>query len=194
MIPIVILAAGMSTRFPENKLLYNVKGKPLITYTIESALNSRADEVIVVLGHRANEIARVISNYDVVLVLNPEYEKGMSYSVKRGVRAVHKWASAVIIHPADVAFVPSVVFNQVIEEYEKSKSPIVVAAYKGEKGHPILFSRELFKEILNISEETFGLKAVTRKYRDKTLVVETSYREVVVDIDTVDDLKKLGLI
>ncbi len=194
MIPIIILAAGMSTRFPGNKLLYSIKGKPLITYTIESALNSRADEVIVVLGHRASEIAKVISNYDVVLILNPEYEKGMSYSVKRGVRAVHKWASAVIIHPADVAFVPSVVFNQVIEEYEKSKSPIVVAAYKGERGHPILFSRELFKEILNISEETLGLKAVTRKYRDETLVVETGYKEVVVDIDTIDDLKKLDLV
>ncbi len=194
MIPIVILAAGMSTRFPGNKLLYNIKGKPLIAYTIESALKSRADEVIVVLGHKANDIARVISSYDVVLVLNPEYEKGMSYSVKRGVRAVYKWADAVIIHPADVAFAPPVVFDRVIEEYGRSKLPIVVAAYKGEKGHPILFSKELFNEILNISEETLGLKAVTRKYRDQTLVVETDFKEVVVDIDTVDDLKKLGLI
>lgn len=194
MIPIVILAAGMSTRFPGNKLLYSVKRKPLITHIVESALNSKADEVIVVLGHKANDVARAISSYDVVLVFNPEYEKGMSYSVKRGVRAVYKWASAVIIHPADVAFVPPLVFNQVIDEYKKNRSPIVVVAYRGEKGHPILFSNELFKEILDISEETFGLKSVTRKYRDKTLVIETGFKEVVVDIDTLDDLRKLGLL
>lgn len=193
MIPVVILAAGMSTRFPGNKLLYKINGKPLIAYAIESALNSMADEVIVVLGYKADEIARVISNYDIVIVLNPEYEKGMSYSVRRGVRAVYKWADAVIIHPADVAFAPPSAFNMVIEEYNREKAPIVVAAYRGEKGHPILFSKELFNDILSISEETFGLKAVTSKYRDKTLVVETGSREVTIDIDTVDDLKKLGL-
>jgi len=193
MIPVVILAAGMSTRFPGNKLLYSVRGKPLITYTIESALDSNADEVVVVLGNRAEEIAKVIAKYDIILIFNPEYDKGMSYSVKRGVRAVYKWAEAVIIHPADVAFVPPRVFNQVINEYRKTSYPIVVASYKGERGHPILFSRHLFDEILSISEESFGLKAVTRKYKEKTLVVETGVKEVTVDIDTIDDLKKLGL-
>ncbi len=194
MIPIIILAAGMSTRFPGNKLLYNVKGKPLIRHVVESALNSKADEVLVVLGYKSEEIAKVLVDYDVVLIYNPEYEKGMSYSVKRGIRAVYKWANAAIIHPADVAFIPSIVFDRVIDEYKEKQAPIVVASYRGERGHPILFSHELFGEILKISEETFGLKSITRKYRDKTLVVNTDYKEVVVDIDTIDDLKKLGLL
>ncbi len=194
MIPIIILAAGMSTRFPGNKLLYNVRGKPLIKHVVEAALGSKADEVLVVLGYKSEEIARVISNYDVVLVYNPEYKRGMSYSVKRGIRAVYKWAKAAIIHPADVAFVPSTVFDKVIDKYEEKQAPIVVASYRGEKGHPILFSGELFDEILKINEETFGLKAVTRKYRDRTVIVNTDYKEVVVDIDTIEDLKKLGLL
>ncbi len=191
-IPVVILAAGLSTRFPGNKLLYMVEGKPLIRHIVESALNSKADEVIVVVGHDAEKVSQQISDLDVVIVYNPNYRVGMSESVKKGLKAVYRWASAVIIHPADVAFVPSYIFNKVIEKYLETRAPIVVASYKGKRGHPILFSDKLFKDIFSISEETMGLKYVTRKYAEDTVVVETNSIEVIVDIDTIDDLKILG--
>ncbi len=191
-IPVIILAAGLSTRFPGNKLLYMVEGKPLIRHIVESALNSKADEVIVVVGHDAEKVSQQISDLDVVIIYNPNYRVGMSESVKRGLKAVYRWASAVIIHPADVAFVPSHIFNKVIEKYLETRAPIVVASYKGRRGHPILFSDKLFKDIFSISEETMGLKYVTRKYAEDTVVVETDSIEVVVDIDTIDDLKILG--
>ena len=70
LIPIVILAAGMSTRFPGNKLLYEVNGKPLIRHIVESALESKADEVIVVLGHEIEKISAKIEDLDVVIVYN----------------------------------------------------------------------------------------------------------------------------
>jgi len=192
LIPIVILAAGMSTRFPGNKLLYEVNGKPLIRHIVESALESKADEVIVVLGHEIEKISAKIEDLDVVMVYNPKYKVGMSESVKRGVRAVYKWAEAVIIHPADVAFVPPQAFDAVIEKYLNTRAPVVVVAYKDEKGHPILFSKETFNDILSISEKTMGLKYVTRKYYDKTIIVNLPYKEIVVDIDTLEDLKLLG--
>jgi len=192
LIPIVILAAGMSTRFPGNKLLYEVNGKPLIRHIVESALESKADEVIVVLGHEIEKISAKIEDLDVVIVYNPKYKVGMSESVKRGVRAVYKWAEAVIIHPADVAFAPPQAFDAVIEKYLNTRAPVVVAAYKDEKGHPILFSKETFNDILSISEKTMGLKYVTRKYYDKTIIVNLPYKEIVVDIDTLEDLKLLG--
>ena len=192
LIPIVILAAGMSTRFPGNKLLYEVNGKPLIRHIVESALESKADEVIVVLGHEIEKISAKIEDLDVVIVYNPKYKVGMSESVKRGVRAVYKWAEAVIIHPADVAFAPPQAFDAVIEKYLNTRAPVVVVAYKDEKGHPILFSKETFNDILSISEKTMGLKYVTRKYYDKTIIVNLPYKEIVVDIDTLEDLKLLG--
>ncbi len=192
LIPIVILAAGMSTRFPGNKLLYEVNGKPLIRHIVESALESKADEVIVVLGHEIEKISAKIEDLDVVMVYNPKYKVGMSESVKRGVRAVYKWAEAVIIHPADVAFAPPQAFDAVIEKYLNTRAPVVVVAYKDEKGHPILFSKETFNDILSISEKTMGLKYVTRKYYDKTIIVNLPYKEIVVDIDTLEDLKLLG--
>ena len=192
LIPIVILAAGMSTRFPGNKLLYEVNGKPLIRHIVESALESKADEVIVVLGYEVEKISAKIEDLDVVIVYNPKYKIGMSESVKRGVRAVYKWAEAVIVHPADVAFAPPQAFDAVIEKYLNTRAPVVVVAYKDEKGHPILFSKETFNDILSISEKTMGLKYVTRKYYDKTIIVNLPYKEIVVDIDTLEDLKLLG--
>ncbi len=191
-IPIVILAAGLSTRFPGNKLLYVVDGKPLIRHIVESALKSKADEVVVVVGHDAEKVSQQISDLDVIIVYNPNYRVGMSESVKKGLKAVYRWASAVIIHPADVAFVAPSIFNKVIEKYLETKAPIVVAAYKGRRGHPILFSNKVFKDIFNISEKTMGLKYVTKKYADSTVIVETNSIEVITDIDTIEDLKVLG--
>lgn len=195
LIPVVILAAGMSTRFPGNKLLYSVEGKPLIRYSVESALSSKADEVVVVLGHEVDKIASEIKDLDVVIVYNPNYKIGMSESVKKGVRAVYKWAEAVIIHPADVAFAPPQAFNAVIDGYRSSsRADIVVVAFKGRRGHPILFSKNTFNDILSTSEETMGLKYVTRKYATSTRVIDVPFREVIVDIDTIEDLRALGKI
>lgn len=190
MIPIIILAAGMSTRFPGNKLLYKINDKPLIRIITENALNSKADKVVIVVGYEADKVMEALRNLPVDFVYNENYEKGMSTSVKKGVKHVMDIAKAIIIHPADVFFVPPKVFNMVIDYYNTTKAKIVVAGYKGQKGHPILFSSEIFKDIMEISEKTMGLKLVTRKYRKFIHIVETNIEEVLIDIDTLEDLNK----
>ncbi|HDD26315.1 MAG TPA: nucleotidyltransferase family protein [Acidilobales archaeon] len=188
MIPTVVLAAGMSTRFPGNKLLYKVGGKPLIRLLIENILKSKTDEVVVVTGYEAGKIGEVLRGLPVRFVFNERYMEGMSSSVKKGLSYVKDRAEAVLFHPADVFFVPPKVFDMVIDHYKETKAKIVVAGFKGFKGHPILFSRELFDDIMMISEETMGLKMVTKKYRNEIKVVETGVEEVLIDIDTLDDL------
>ena len=188
MIPIIILAAGMSTRFPGNKLLYKVFGEPLIRTIVKSALRSKADKVIVITGFEADKISKVLEDLDIDIIYNENYNKGMSFSVKKSINCVRGIANAAIIHPADVAFVPSEVFNRVIDYYLKTKAKIVIAGYRGIKGHPILFDSSLFNEIMEISEETMGLKAIVNKYKDKAVIVETNSEEVLLDIDTLEDL------
>lgn len=191
MISLIVLAAGLSTRFGRNKLLEKVDNHTMIERVVKSATSSKCDEVVVVLGHDAQKIKDVLKNFNCKFVFNEDYEKGQSYSVKAGVSAVVGYAEAVMVLPGDVALITPESINMVIEEYKRCKSPIVVASYKGRSGHPILFDKSLFKEIMEISEETMGLKAVVNRHRQLIRKVEVGSDEVLIDIDSEEDFKKI---
>ena len=197
MIGVIVLAAGLSRRFPGNKLLFRWGGVPVVRRTVLNALNSSVDRVVVVLGHDADRVRSVLVDLDVEFVYNPDYREGMSSSVKRGVK--YLWdkygdrLEAVIIAPGDTAWAPPEAYDLVIEKYReyRGRKLIVVAAYKGRRGHPILFDSKLVPEILLIGEHTRGLKGVVYKYKWDTLVVETPYPGVILDLDTYNDLNRV---
>ena len=103
----IILAAGKSERFlVGNKLLYEVNGEPLIHRIVKTALESEADEVLLVTGHQSRKIEGAINDLREKrfrVIFNPNYHEGMSSSVKLGVEHVKDLGKAAIIHPADVA-------------------------------------------------------------------------------------------
>ncbi|MEM0264765.1 MAG: nucleotidyltransferase family protein, partial [Candidatus Methanomethylicia archaeon] len=74
--------------------------------------------------------------------------------------------------------------------YRETKAPIIIATYQGRRGHPILISKELYQEVMNISEEKMGLKEVVRKHEGEIVHVETDNMGVIIDIDTPEDLEK----
>lgn len=162
----------------------------MIERVVKSVASSKADEVIVVLGHEAQRIREALRNFECKFVFNEDFKKGQSSSVEAGVKSVMSYADAVMVLPGDVALITSKAINAIIEEYERSKSPIVVASHQGRSGHPILFDRSLFDELMKINEETMGLKAVVNRHRDLIKKVETGSDGVLIDIDTREDFKR----
>jgi len=195
----VILAAGLSTRFPGNKLLYTWWGKPVIKHTVENALNSAVDSVVVVTGYMKREVESALSdlNGKLHLVYNPDYGKGMSSSVKAGVRFVAEnykgGVEAVIFTPGDCAWIPSVVYDIMISHHREYKPLILVASYVGRRGHPILFDSKLVSELLNVDEETRGLKGVVEKYKWGLREIDLPFPGIVLDLDTFNDLNRVKL-
>ena len=192
MICIIVLAAGSSTRFGRNKLLEKIDGSTMIEKVVGSAASSKADEVIVVLGHEARRVKEALKNFQCKFVFNEDFERGQSYSVKAGVKSVMGYADAVMVLPGDVALITPKSINMVIEEYETSGGSIIVASHEGRLGHPILFDRCLFDEIMEINEETMGLKAVLNRRGDVIKKVEVGSNEVLIDVDSEEDLKKIS--
>ena len=190
MISALILAAGMSKRFRNNKLITPIMGKPMIKWTVEAAVNSMVDEVIVILGFEAEKVRKVIDDLPCKIIVNENYLDGMSSTVKFGVKYVMNYSEAVVIIPGDCPFIGSNSINLVINAYRETRAPIIIATFKGRRGHPILISHELFPEVLKISEETYGLKQLIRKYEDKILHVEASTIGVLIDIDSPDDIDR----
>jgi molybdenum cofactor cytidylyltransferase len=174
-----------------NKLLVKISRKTMIRRVVESALSSKADEVIVVLGWESRKVREALADLPCRFVVNRDYRIGQSSSLKTGMREIADGTDAVLVLPGDVAMIDPRSINMVIEAYIERKSPIVVAAYSGRPGHPILLSRELFKEIEQIDESTFGLKSVVSRHESEVRLVETGSEHVLRDVDTPEDLKLL---
>lgn len=190
MISLIVLAAGKSTRMKENKLLLRTNDETLVERVVSNATKSNADETIVVLGHEAAKVRDRVASFHCRTIVNDKFEKGQSESVKVGLSAVIKDSEAVMILPADVALVDAASINGVIDEYNRSKSRIVIASYRHESGHPILLDRTLFPEISHIDEGTLGLKAVVDRHRAEVKYVDVGTENVLIDIDTREEFDK----
>jgi molybdenum cofactor cytidylyltransferase len=192
MISLIVLAAGKSTRMHgRNKLLAKVGGKVMIRKVVETALDSKVDEVIVVLGWEADKVREVLSDVPCRLIVNKNYERGQSSSVKIGLGEVGEATRGVLFLPGDMAMIDTRSINTVLEAFNRCDDPVIIASHNGKQGHPILFARQLFREIEEIDEQTFGLKSVIRRHEGELRLVEVGSENVLRDFDTLEDLKRL---
>lgn len=195
----VILAAGESTRFPGGKLVQIVKSdrgeKPLIRYLTDKYLGFDViDEVVIVVGYNFADVIIATSGSMVKYVYNPDYRKGMSYSVKRGVASVLKYSDIVVVHPGDVPFIReesiAILLGKAITLHGNGKDFIILPRYRGKGGHPLVVSKNLAKHILEITEEERGLKGFLRRYAGYKVYVDVDDFGVVYDVDEPEDLVK----
>lgn len=188
----IVLAAGKSTRMRgRNKLLTKIDGKAIIRKVVEAALNSKVDEVLVVVGWEAQRIRQALADLPCRFILNKEFERGQSSSVKAGLKEVGEPTQAILVLPGDIVRIDPGSINKVVDAYNSGNAPIIVASHQGRSGHPILLRRELFDEIAGIDEETFGLKSVVKKHADAIKYVETDSENALWDVDTPEDLKRI---
>ena len=192
-IPIIILAAGMSSRFGRNKLFETFGSATLIECIVSEALKSKAQRVIVVGGHDFERLWKTLEKFDCDIVYNEDFAKGQSYSVRKGVSAVDELSDALMILPGDVALMNHEIIDSVINGFANTHAAIVSAGYRGRPGHPILFERKLFSELKEIDEATRGLKKVVSNHLKEAVIIETSQASL-FDIDTQNDLQRLDQI
>ena len=184
---IIVLAAGLSTRFGRNKLLEPIGSTTLIEHVVSEAIESSARQVVVVCGYDFEKISKVLQRYSCEVVFNEEFAKGQSFSVRKGLLVVDPDADAVMILPGDMALTKRSIIDAVIDGYIRTHALIVSAGFEGRPGHPILFDRRLFEELKSIDEATRGLKKVVAKHLSEATIVETS-AGALFDMDAPKDL------
>jgi len=148
----IVLAAGKSHRMgAANKLLIKFDEHPMIEHVVKTLNESCLDEIIVVTGFEAEKIKNALSGYDFSFVDNPDYEQGLSTSLKSGLRSVDEMTDAVIICLGDMPMVTSVGIKQLISVFNPDIGrEICVPIFQGERGNPILWSRRFINEMLQI--------------------------------------------
>lgn len=183
----IVLAAGMSTRMGrDNKMLYQVEGKPMIRHVMEALLDSEFDEVIVVLGHEEAMVRAAIPSHELVrCITNTRYPSGMSTSIKCGVNHLDEDSTHCAIILGDMPFIKASDFDLLIQRVTDTKNDleITVPTYEGRQGHPIFFSANLFESLKSLPDGDKGAKSVLKSHPDQIQFVSFDHDCILQDID-----------
>ncbi|MBI2987703.1 MAG: nucleotidyltransferase family protein [Deltaproteobacteria bacterium] len=191
MIVAVVLSAGESSRMGSPKALLPISGVSFIEEIVHALKETKVGRIIVVLGHHAEEIQKKMAHLPVIFVVNEGYAKGQLSSLVAAIRSFgpHEKVDGVLVHLVDHPFISPILVDQMIDRFYESEKLIIVPRYQGRKGHPVLFSRELFPELLGAPLDQ-GAKAVVHSHRDRTLEIDTDYQGVTIDIDTPEEYRR----
>jgi molybdenum cofactor cytidylyltransferase len=189
MIAAVVLAAGLSRRMGQAKLLMPVGGKALIRHAVETVLASGVDSVWVVTGPDVEPIAAALAGLDVQLVVNAAPEEGQAGSLRAGIAALPASVDAVLIALGDQpALAPSII-PALLAARRTSAKLIVAPRYRDGQGNPVLFKREIFPELLHLTGDQ-GARPLIQKEPARVEWVELDL-PMPPDVDTPADYEKI---
>jgi molybdenum cofactor cytidylyltransferase len=187
----VVLAAGRSTRMGgPNKLLAEIRGRPLVRIASEEALASGASPVIVVTGHQRAEIEKALGGLPVRLAHNPDFADGLATSLKAGIRALPSDVDAAIVCLGDMPCIDPKLMRQLMAAFAPERGVLVVVpTFEGKRGNPVLWSRRFFPDLMAI-EGDVGARHLIGRYGEAVVEVPVA-KGTLVDVDTPESLAEL---
>jgi molybdenum cofactor cytidylyltransferase len=188
---IILLAAGTASRMGRAKQLLPYKGKTFLAHSLDAALQSQAEPVILVTGANAPEIENEVRESRVNVVENATWEEGIASSIRCGLNALLEIEADVenaIFMVCDQPFVTEALLNQLIFAAIDTEKEIIACAYSGTLGTPALFGKAFFP-LLSQLEGDEGAKKIMKQYPDAVGTVD--FPEGSIDVDTKEDYEKL---
>jgi molybdenum cofactor cytidylyltransferase len=186
MISAILLAAGQSKRMGKLKQLMPFGQSSIVGQAVDNILNSAVDEVIVVVGYKAEDVAKAVTAKPVKVVINPDYEQGMSTSIIAGLKSVHSKAQGIMLALGDQPLVDSQTISRLIEEFYNHDKGIAVPTYQGRRGHPIIFAIKYKEQLLELGGDMGG-RQIIENHPDDVLEVAVGSESIFADFDTTDD-------
>ncbi len=188
MINAIILAAGQSKRMGKPKPLLRFNDQTFLEQIISVLKHSDVDRITVVLGAEADTIRKSVDLTGTNIVINHDYQRGQLSSLTAGIKESPEDTEAILICLVDNPFITEEVVNKIVQTFKETNNPIIVPVFDKERGHPTLFSRSLFNELLSAPEEK-GARHVLYSNEDKVLELEVSEHGILIGIDTQEDYK-----
>ena len=179
----ILTAAGESTRMGTPKPLLPWRGTTLVEHQVDCLLEGGCDEVVVVLGHAADQVAPLVRGDGVCAVVNPIYRQGKTTSIKAGLAHADPSASAILLLAVDQPRTAAIV-GRVIRAHLDTGAVITSPRYRGRGGHPLVFSAELLPELERITEERQGIREVFEAHRGDVLEVHLDDPMLRLDLNT----------
>jgi molybdenum cofactor cytidylyltransferase len=192
----VVLAAGRSSRFraaggaEETKLVAKLEGEPIIRRVVEAALASRADPVIVVVGHARSSVETAIAGLPAAIAFNSDFATGIASSLRTGLAATPAEADGAVVLLGDMPNVVPRLIDGLIDAFEARPTLLVVAPVReGRRGNPVLVARGLFEQAMQLSGDEGARRLLAALDRGAVAEIAAA-SDVSFDVDTPDDLAK----
>ena len=189
MISAIVLAAGLARRFGSGKTLTRYKAKALVRHVVDAVSVREVSDVLVVAPAPGTGFADALAGSRARVVINARSDAGMSRSLQAGLDALDAATEAVIIALADQPTIAPSVVDSLILEWQTVKADIVAPLYRGERGHPVLFSASVVPELKLLTGDRGAREVVERDPGRVRLVPVDS--DMPRDVDTREDLAAL---
>ena len=163
----------------------------MVARVVDAALASRARPVLLVTGHRAEEVRAAVAPRKVMYVTAPDYQDGLSASLRAGLAAVPETASAALVMLGDMPLVSPAVIERLLAAYDAAEGRLIVCpVHGGEVGNPVLWDRRFFGDIMALDGDR-GARSLLRQHAEWVAEVPTD-ESVLRDFDTVESLATLS--
>lgn len=184
----VIMAAGLSRRFGQDKLLMKLNNKEVVLHVLDLVLSLGFSETILVFG--TDDLVEAIGNRKVKCVKNHSAAEGISTSVKCGICA-SSLTDAYIFFTGDQPFIDAETVNRITAAFYEKPGSIIVPRYAGRNGNPVIFPSEWRKQLENLTGDVGG-RAIIKNNQDKVFFVDIIDVKAGMDIDTWEDYVLCG--
>ncbi len=187
----LVLAAGLGTRMRASKPLIDVGGRPALARVLATLASADLNDVIVVLGRNADQIAQLVDLTRVCVIRNPEPGRGLASSLARGLAAVPSHAAGVLVFHADMPFVqPDTV--RAVSRLAHDGARLAAPRFGNQRGFPVYFSRACLPDLVGtLSGDSGGRLFIERNRRDLELA-DVDDSGCVQDLDRPEDLARSG--
>ena len=185
----VVLAAGLSRRMGQAKLLLALEGKPVLRHAVERVLAGGVERVLVVIPPEAEALRAALEGLPVRWAVNPNPSAGQGTSIAAGIDALPSGTSAALIALGDQPMLPPAVIPELLAVFGRTGMPIVAPRYREGQGNPVLFGVQVFSE-LRVLEGDRGARSVIEKDPGRVFLVDFDL-PMPADVDAPEDYDRL---
>ncbi len=161
----VVLAAGLSSRMKQNKLMLPFMGTTIIRHTVLTILESNVEKVIIITGNNEDLIRTELEDLNVIFVYNEHYKTGQSTSVCLGVETSDD-SDGIMFFMGDQPMIKSHFIDDMIETFKEMDETILVPYCKDKRGNPVLFNKKWYKELLKVTGDYGGRFIIENNLND----------------------------
>jgi len=185
----ILLAAGRSRRMGAFKPLLPFGNSTVIESCLDGLRTAGIESIVVVVGHRGEEIRARLRNWKLIFAVNPDPDSEMSFSIACGVEVLNENTKALLITPVDHPAMPPEVVALLLKEW-KDGAKLVQPEHDGRGGHPVLVDLVYRPELLALDPHE-GLRALFSVHRKEVRRVPVDSPYVARDMNTWEDYRQL---
>jgi molybdenum cofactor cytidylyltransferase len=184
----IVLAAGLARRMGRQKLLLDLRGKPVVRWSVELVLPHVGD-LVVVTGHDEDGVRAALEGLPVRFARNPRPQAGQGSSIAVGAAALKPWTAAALVALGDQPRLPEGVIAALLRARAETGRAVAAPVYRGTQGTPVLFGAEVFGELGTLDGDA-GARAIVQARPERVSRVPID-APMPPDVDTPEDYARL---